>query len=1832
MSPQVATIISISGDVSARAEDGTLRVLSPGDALYAGEVLISADGSQVVLDYGNGELVSVEGPQSLQLTETQITASAPEPVESEVTDPSVDAILAALEGDGDLLDELEAPAAGADGAPDGGGGSFVRLMRISESVDPLAFQFEQQQVSNFEAPLGEADFVAAAEDAIAPVVDPVGGEVNESGGFDTFSAPLGVDFGGLTGSIELSAQGAVWDPLSSTLTYGPDEYGGSWQIQVNPDGSYTFEQLSAVEHPDDANPNDPVGVEVTLTATSENGLSTSSTFDITIFDDGPSIAELNINAEGLNLMVYDAETLDEGGSEDKTTLSDLFSASIDFGADGPGTAEWSYALGLVLGEDDQLPPMQTPGGGLNDFPPEFNPILLPPVGVFSGLLSGGQPIFLELSDDLQSITGSLYGQQGPETVFTLAIQDGELVLTQVLPIDHLQFGGDQGEVLVDQLTLNGLVTLSASVTVTDRDGDSVSQSTEPFNLGEFITFNDDLPDAEVDGAVEAVEGGSEVTGTWSTDPGADEQGAERQVSINGANPVPLVTGEAIDTGLGLLTFNADGTWSFVAATNLDHSEGDPQLSFQLIKIDGDLDEADATHSITIVDGDGPTPGGDEGVGSSVDLVTSDIDLRTNVVSDDSNTLTFTAGSDNITGFEFGETDAITLAGLDGTLTWAMNVDGDLVGSLDGNPVIQLSLSGSEILAGESGNVTVKVEQLDNLPHNVGVDELEIQGIQVIAVDLDGTESASAQVNVTVHDDLPEVTAIDPSGHEVTITNLGSDSGTGYNNSFGYYVIGENGEPTTGVLFWSNVKNDVNDVRVVSGYAPGEIGYFVIANGSNHNPELSNDTPVVFQSFENSNGDTVWQAWVADSDGNPVTPLVGQNTNMPALFSDGDLHPNGTSHVENNLTEGDLNWEDIYGNSSDYDYNDVNINVAWSDANLTVSESALDADASFDFSAAFTDVYGADEQGDPSVYTLSVTGGPSELVDTASGEEVLLKMVGDAVHGYVTLGGSDEPVFIITVDSATGVVTLDQVRAVEHPLANVVGDSDVVNIAAGAVGLSKTVYDSDSDSDDASIDIGPVMYFQDAGPSAENFTYESPVAVGVSDYVLSADAIVSLGIVAGPDGYLNGSLQDAVQFNTGSLGGSLAIGAAGELLYTPPDSLQQSQQETFTYKVTDGDGDSVERSVSIDLVENTPPVADPVLTQANVAFATLPAGLPDDAVFFKQFSVGGGVDSPEAGQSLPSIPELEASLGGQDQETQEADLIFQVTDLPSYGTLYLNTDSGYVPFDASNLATNTFSVEGGLYWVATAGEVQSAVADLPSLTLSGNSLSDWQAHGVSIHGYTMDGQSDASTLRFTSEGVGIDGSSFGQSEVPNQLGYRDGNSETLILDFSNPVGEAEIAVSRLIFSEKEVGRVEAFLNGTSVGSWTFTGSSATSLLNGDTIDFTPSSGFDTSKGSGSGSGAFTLSGVVFDQLRFSATEYGDGGKTNTADSSDYFLQSVSFKEVPAAEFQYQVTDEAGNASDPVVVQIGMQTDTPVPDSVPSDWTDNNPPLDIILDVSAHNSGNGQGQGNSGTYANQGQDGRLDNDAMSKGPHTVTLSATGFLAVDHKGNDDPTMIEQPEALLLQFKEPLNSIRFEVQGDLGDSATFSLFDEAGNRMGAPTEIELLDDGTMVFESSEPFSYLAVDGSQDSSFAIKPMGYSYTNVDGEIVGSSGDDYLFATDVDDVLIGGAGSDTFKWTLATQGGDDTVMDFNASEGDVVDIADLLQGEETGSLTEYISVTESPEGTLIELTPMGDGSSATQSIMLDGVSFADLGIDTSTMTTDEAIINHLVDSGHINIDQ
>ncbi|MGM0703568.1 MAG: retention module-containing protein, partial [Pseudomonadota bacterium] len=140
----IATVVSITGQAWARDEEGNLRELSVGDTLQEGEVLVTSDNGRVQLDFGDGlDPTVVAGGEEVTITPELDAEQEVDESEFAAMDDDIDALLAAVEEeDGDLLEALDATAAGAGGGgADGGGHSFVRLSRISEDVDPLAFTF-----------------------------------------------------------------------------------------------------------------------------------------------------------------------------------------------------------------------------------------------------------------------------------------------------------------------------------------------------------------------------------------------------------------------------------------------------------------------------------------------------------------------------------------------------------------------------------------------------------------------------------------------------------------------------------------------------------------------------------------------------------------------------------------------------------------------------------------------------------------------------------------------------------------------------------------------------------------------------------------------------------------------------------------------------------------------------------------------------------------------------------------------------------------------------------------------------------------------------------------------------------------------------------------------------------------------------------------------------------------------------------------------------------------------------------------------------------------------------------------------------------------------------------------------------------------------------------------------------------------------------------------------------------------------------------------------------------------------------------------------------------
>ncbi len=215
-------------------------------------------------------------------------------------------------------------------------------------------------------------------------------------------------------------------------------------------------------------------------------------------------------------------------------------------------------------------------------------------------------------------------------------------------------------------------------------------------------------------------------------------------------------------------------------------------------------------------------------------------------------------------------------------------------------------------------------------------------LNIIVTDRAGT-SAQGTVTINITDDVPTIsTTQSDSTYEFTMTNHDAVSSAGYHNSYGYYVKDANGDPTHGVVIWSDVHQDPTAQASISGYSPEQVGFFIIPNGQNDNSFLTDNTAVTFQKV---NGE--WEAAVTAN--NAV--LSGNGSHV--LFDVANLNQDGQDHLQDNALIGNQNWEDLQIPAGDGDYNDVNINVAWTQGPLSVDETYLNTPKTSDFSSNFT---------------------------------------------------------------------------------------------------------------------------------------------------------------------------------------------------------------------------------------------------------------------------------------------------------------------------------------------------------------------------------------------------------------------------------------------------------------------------------------------------------------------------------------------------------------------------------------------------------------------------------------------------------------------------------------------------------------------------------------------------------------------------------------------------------------------------------------------------------------------------------------------------------------
>ncbi|QXH54097.1 type I secretion C-terminal target domain-containing protein [Pseudomonas fakonensis] len=124
-------------------------------------------------------------------------------------------------------------------------------------------------------------------------------------------------------------------------------------------------------------------------------------------------------------------------------------------------------------------------------------------------------------------------------------------------------------------------------------------------------------------------------------------------------------------------------------------------------------------------------------------------------------------------------------------------------------------------------------------------------------------------------------------------------------------------------------------------------------------------------------------------------------------------------------------------------------------------------------------------------------------------------------------------------------------------------------------------------------------------------------------------------------------------------------------------------------------------------------------------------------------------------------------------------------------------------------------------------------------------------------------------------------------------------------------------------------------------------------------------------------------------------------------------------------------------------------------------------------------------------------------------------------------------------------------------------------------------------------------------------------------LFGGAGNDTLIGGKGNDIMTGGAGADTFVWK-AGDTGQDVIKDFKVSEGDRLDLSDLLQGERGTTIDNYLKITTvggestlqiSTEG---KLNAAGGLANVDVSIKLEGVNWSNTSINSLISGADPTI--------------
>ncbi|MGJ8687117.1 MAG: retention module-containing protein, partial [Spongiibacteraceae bacterium] len=627
-------VSKITGVVYVRIGGQEPIQLKEGDLLMPGQTLILTDGSRI--DFDNG--LDFEGPAETLLSGDMLGNFAANTEEAAVSDITVDSVLALLEEGGDLLDSIEAPAAGLGGDDGAQGHSFIRLARIAEGTDTPEF------VGDAPSPDGAAAVTEDdANENIAPIAvdDAIEVEEDSSTVIQVINNDIDADGDSLTvtGTTD-PTNGSVVINGDGTITYTPDENfngidtfdytvddgnGGSdtasVTVTVNPvnDSPFAADDDQAVTDEDSpvvinvlANDGDIDGDSLTITGTTEpaNG-------SVVINPDGTVTYTPNENFNGTDSFEY---TVDDGNGGSDTasvtvTVNPINDAPFAADDDQAVTDEDSPVVINVLANDsdidnDSLTVTNTtePANGSVAINPDGTVTYTPDenfngTDTFDYTVDDGNG-----GSDTASVTVTVNPlNDGPiATDNSYATDEDNSVSGNVISndtgsgVDSDEDVGDSFVVTDNSTPTNGSVSIAADGTFTytpnaDFNGSDSFTYTITDNSGASDTATVNINVTPVDDAPDAVDNNHTVAEDGTLTVAAPGILGNDDIGGDGGT---LAATLATDVSNGSLTLNSDGSFSYTPDENFNGSDS---FTYTIADADGDTDTATVNINVTPVD-------------------------------------------------------------------------------------------------------------------------------------------------------------------------------------------------------------------------------------------------------------------------------------------------------------------------------------------------------------------------------------------------------------------------------------------------------------------------------------------------------------------------------------------------------------------------------------------------------------------------------------------------------------------------------------------------------------------------------------------------------------------------------------------------------------------------------------------------------------------------------------------------------------------------------------------------------------------------------------------------------------------------------------------------------------------------------------------------------------------------------------------------------------------------------------------------------------------------------------------------------------------------------